>query len=129
MATKATQHLQLDLPVLLPNAPGESDKCVDRLVTELSGREGMYRVHVEQASSGKPPKLCIHYDPEVLNLGRVREIAQSVGARLTERFACQRPAYTGPPGVGINRPEPDRRRAVGVGIYRPARSRHISARP
>lgn len=87
MAVRATRRLQLDLPVLLPDAPGESDKCVERLVTELAGREGMEQVHVKQGANGDPAKLCIHFDPEVLSLGRVRKIAHGAGARLTERFA------------------------------------------
>ncbi|MDN2582143.1 heavy metal translocating P-type ATPase [Aquibium sp. ELW1220] len=31
-------------------------------------------------------RLCIHYRPEVLSLGRIREIAEGAGARITERF-------------------------------------------
>ena len=42
---------------------------------------------------------------------------------------CQRPAYTGHSRAGINRPGLTWRRQVGVGIYRPACSRHISAKP
>ena len=41
---------------------------------------------------------------------------------------CQRPAYTGQPRVGINRPpESPAVGDAGVGIYRPARSRHKPA--
>ena len=87
MLKNAAQRLQLDLPVLLPEAPGEADACVGRLVSDLADREGMERVHIAPASGEEPAKLCIHYDPEVLSLARVREIAQSAGARLTERFA------------------------------------------
>ncbi|MBX9775801.1 MAG: heavy metal translocating P-type ATPase, partial [Xanthobacteraceae bacterium] len=86
MPTKDTERLQLDLPVLLPDTPDEADACVARLITDLAAREGMARVHVEPGSGGKPCKLCIHYDPEILSLARVREIAQRAGARLTERF-------------------------------------------
>ena len=87
MVMKGARRLQLDLPILLPNVPDEADACIDRLVSELSGREGMERVHITPASGGEPAKLCIHYDPDVLSLARVREIAQGAGARLTERFA------------------------------------------
>lgn len=87
MPTKTAQRLQLDLPVLLPELPNEADACVGRLVNDLAEREGMERVHVAPASGEEPAKLCIHYDPEVLSLARVREIAQGAGARLTERFA------------------------------------------
>ena len=87
MATTEAQRLRLDLPVLLPDAPGEADACVERLVGDLASREGMQRVHVMPASGEEPAKLCIHYDPEVLSLARVRDIAKGAGARLTARFA------------------------------------------
>ena len=87
MATTEARRLRLDLPVLLPDAPGEADACVGRLVGDLAGREGMARVHVVPASGEEPAKLCVHYDPEVLDLARVRDIARRAGARLTERFA------------------------------------------
>lgn len=32
------------------------------------------------------PQLCIHYRPDILPLERVRQLAQSVGAELTEQF-------------------------------------------
>ena len=66
---------------------------------------------------------------EVLDTLDISALVRRTYAEAGYGTDCQRPAYTGHPGVGINRPEPDRRRAVGVGIYRPARSRHISARP
>src|SRR5450759_639786 len=86
VATTDANRLRLDLPVLLPDAPGEADACVGRLVSDLTGRDGIDQVHVLSASGDQPAKLCIHYDPNVLSLGRIREIAQGAGARVTERF-------------------------------------------
>ena len=86
MVMKEARRLQLDLPVLLPDAPSEADACIGRLVSDLAAREGMGRVHVEPGSGREPSKLCIHYDPEILSLARVREIAERAGARLTGRF-------------------------------------------
>lgn len=83
---KKTEVLRLDIPVVLPNVPNEADACVDRLVGELSGRDGIEQVHVLVASGGEPAKLCIHYRPEVLSLGRIKEITEAAGARVTERF-------------------------------------------
>ena len=83
--TQATR-LRLDLTVLLPDLPHEADACVARLVGELSGRDGVDQVHVIPAADRQPAKLCIHYRPEVLSLGRIREIAEGAGARTTERF-------------------------------------------
>ena len=86
VATKDINRLRLDLPVLLPDAPGEADTCVGRVVGDLTGRDGIDQVHVMPASGDQPAKLCIHYDPKILSLGRIREIAEGAGARVTERF-------------------------------------------
>jgi len=86
MATKDINRLRLDLPVILPGVPDEADACVGRLVGDLEGRSGIDQVHVLPASGGEPAKLCVHYRPDVLSLGRIREIAEAAGARITERF-------------------------------------------
>jgi Zn2+/Cd2+-exporting ATPase len=78
--------LQLDLPILLPDIPDEHDACVERLIADLTVRDGMSKVHVVAASGDQPAKLCMHYDPTILSLARIMEIATSAGARLTEQF-------------------------------------------
>ena len=86
MPTSEANRLRLDLTVLLPGVPHEADACVGRLVGELAGRDGIDQVHVVPAAGDEPARLCIHYRPEVLSLGRIREIAEGAGARITERF-------------------------------------------
>lgn len=86
MTMTEAAYLRLDLPVLLPDAPDEADACITRLVGELGGREGVSRVHVLSAEGDQPAKLCIHYDPEVLSLGRIKGIAEGAGAEVTRRF-------------------------------------------
>jgi len=80
------QRLKLDLGILLPDAPGEADACVGRLINDLNGRAGIGQAHVVPAYGEHPAQLCIHYDPTVASLARVREIAESAGAELTQRF-------------------------------------------
>jgi Cd2+/Zn2+-exporting ATPase len=86
MTGTRTQRLKLDLGILLPDAPGEADACVGRLINDLNGRGGIDQAHVVPASGEHPAQLCIHYDPTVASLARVREIAESAGAELTQRF-------------------------------------------
>jgi hypothetical protein len=38
--------LELDIPLLLPEAPDAADTCTARLLAELTGREGVTWVHV-----------------------------------------------------------------------------------
>lgn len=86
MMTTPAPRLKLDLGILLPDAPDEADACAWRLVNDLGGRPGIGQVHVLPATGEHPAQLCIHYDPTVATLARVREIAESTGAKLTQRF-------------------------------------------
>ena len=81
-----TTTLRLDLPLVLPDVAHERDRCVDRLVADLEAREGVQQVHVVSPENGGPAELCVHYDPDVLELGRIRQIVEHDGARVTERF-------------------------------------------
>ncbi|MEP9369963.1 heavy metal translocating P-type ATPase [Xanthobacter sp. VNH20] len=81
-----TEKLRLDIPLLLPNVPDAADACVRRLISEIREREGIEQVHVAADESGELAQLCVHYDPNVMSLARIRELAESAGARITERF-------------------------------------------
>jgi Cd2+/Zn2+-exporting ATPase len=77
--------LRLDLPLLLPDIDSARDGCVARLVESLQGRTGVTEAHVV-GPDGPAPELCIHYDPDVVSLGRVRELAHAAGAELGAAF-------------------------------------------
>lgn len=80
-----TQKLRLDLPLLLPDVHDPSDPCVDRLREKLVGRPGIDEAHVVGLDEGKP-ELCVHYDPNLMSLGRLRELVQAAGIEITDRF-------------------------------------------
>ena len=82
-----TDKVVLDLPLLLPDALDGRDRCVQRLTATLTGAPGMENVHVMEAADGAPARLCLHYDPATTNVARIRGIAESGGAKLTEQFA------------------------------------------
>ena len=79
-------ELQLDLPILLPHVPDARDTCVRRLTASLEAQDGVKRAHVLDATNGKPAQICIHYDPDVLPLPRLRQLALRHGARLTDHY-------------------------------------------
>ncbi len=60
--------------------------CVDRLTSSLQERDGVDRAHVRAATNGEPDALCIHYDPEVVSLPRIRQMAKSLGTELTDHY-------------------------------------------
>lgn len=74
----------IELPELLSNVPDHRDHCVQRLIALLEAKPGIDQVHVK-LNAGEP-LICIHYDPEQQSLQRVRELAESAGAGLTQRF-------------------------------------------
>ena len=78
------QKTQIDIPVLLPDIPDERDECVERLIGMLSDRKGVDRVHLRK--NGHISQLCIHFDPTVVSLERIKELAHVSGAGLTERY-------------------------------------------
>ena len=78
--------LRLNLPLILPEVADAADRCVARLIESLSGRPGISEAHVVGADTGSP-QLCVHYDPDTLALGRVREIVESTGAQIAAQFA------------------------------------------
>lgn len=80
------EKLRLDLPLVLPGVDDAEDRCVARLTEALSGRPGIEEAHVVGAD-GDSPQLCVHYDPNEITFGRVRELVQSVGAQLASRYA------------------------------------------
>jgi Cd2+/Zn2+-exporting ATPase len=81
-----SNKLELDIPVLLPEVPDEADACVGRLVSKLSAKPGVERVHVLPAAGEELAQLCIHFDPAMLPLPRVRETVRAAGAAISGRY-------------------------------------------
>jgi Cd2+/Zn2+-exporting ATPase len=79
-------RVRLELPLVLPEVDDPRDPCIGRLIGLLEGRPGVERVHMK-TPEGAPPMLCLHYDPAVITVGRLRELVSAVGAQLTEKFA------------------------------------------
>ncbi|WP_313178469.1 heavy metal translocating P-type ATPase [Massilia sp.] len=81
-----SERVRLELPLILPEVDDSHDPCIGRLVSLLNGRPGVERVHIK-TQAGSPPLLCLHYDPSVITVSRLRELVSAVGAQLTDKFA------------------------------------------
>ena len=81
-----TDKVVLDLPLLLPDTLDVRDRCVQRLMAAMRGAPGLENVHVVEATDGTPARLCLHYDPAATNVARIRGMAESGGASLTQQF-------------------------------------------
>ncbi|MCR5882186.1 cadmium-translocating P-type ATPase [Rhizobacter sp. J219] len=78
------QRLNLELSIVLPSVADERDGCVQRLTKALEEQPGVDKAHIK--TDGDHPQLCIHFDPDQVPLRKVRELALSTGAQLTERY-------------------------------------------
>ncbi|RYE67558.1 MAG: heavy metal translocating P-type ATPase, partial [Oxalobacteraceae bacterium] len=83
---KTAERVRLELPLVLPDIDDPNDPCVDRLIGLLEGRPGVEHVHMKTLEDARPV-LCLHYDPAVITVSRLRELVRAIGARLTEQFA------------------------------------------
>ena len=77
--------LKLELPLLLPDVSSEKDQCIERLITQVQSRRGVQRAHVDRQDD--QPRLCLHYDPNILSLANVQRLAEEAGAEIAHRFA------------------------------------------
>ncbi|MEW6406370.1 MAG: HAD-IC family P-type ATPase, partial [Chloroflexota bacterium] len=76
--------IELEIPLLLPDVQDEQDECLNRLEVALQNQKGILRAHLESDKS--PIDLCLHYDPNLLNLEQVRRMAERAGARIANRY-------------------------------------------
>ncbi len=83
----AESTLRVELPILLPEVADERDQCVERLQEEVLAFKGILRAHIHR-QDGRV-SLCLHYDPNLLPLERVRRIAEHAGAEVAKRYHHQ----------------------------------------
>ncbi len=80
------KKLQIKIPLILPEVPDEKDQCVDKLIQKLQEQEGMEKVHVADETDNGVPQLCFHYDPELISIDHIQQLAKQAGAEITKKF-------------------------------------------
>lgn len=76
--------IELEIPILLPGICNDQDQCLARLESALKNHKGILRAHLEREKN--PVGLCLHYDPNLLNLSEVKRMAVEAGAQIVNRF-------------------------------------------
>jgi Cd2+/Zn2+-exporting ATPase len=87
-----TPTTQLDLGLILPKI-GPDDRCIDQLLTRLASVKGIQEAHVVRTDGDA--QLCLHYDPELLPLSRVRRMAEETGMDISDRYRHEQLPLTG----------------------------------
>jgi len=77
------EKLKLEIPVLLPEN-GDCADCVQRLQEALRLHKGIEEAHADQSSD--PPRLCLHYDPNLISLAEVERHARQEGITVQQRY-------------------------------------------
>ena len=85
--------VELDIPLLLPEIEDKHDHCLENLQSTLIHHKGIYRAHIKE---GQPPRLCIHYDPNLISLAAVERIARDTGNAFTQRYRHERIPFNTP---------------------------------
>jgi Cd2+/Zn2+-exporting ATPase len=86
MKSETTNRLRLELPLLLPEVTDAQDRCVGELLSRLRGRPGIDEAHIVEPDDAAGARLCLHFDPAIVSVARLRELAVSVGAALTDEI-------------------------------------------
>lgn len=80
------KKIKINLSLLLPEIPSEYDACVDRIITLLKGRKGIEQVHIVPAKADLPAQLCFHYEPSIISIAEIEDLATKAGAEITRKY-------------------------------------------
>lgn len=80
------EKIKLSLDLLLPAVPDERDACIARIIACLEPKKGIEKVHLIVATANQKAQLCFHFDPEIISVNQVTEIAKQEGAGITDRY-------------------------------------------
>jgi len=81
-----TEKTRIEIALLLPSVPDGRDACVQRLGALLRANEGITDTHLAELKDGGPDQICIHFNPDRLSIGDVRDLARRAGMELDQRF-------------------------------------------
>lgn len=80
------EKTRIQLHILLPEIPNERDACVQRIIHSLEYKKGIDKVHVIPEDGDKKAELCFHYDPSIVSITKVEQLAKKAGAAITGQY-------------------------------------------
>ena len=77
------EQTKMELSLLLPQGNG-CEPCLERLQQRIRAYRGIEMAHLDQ--EGEARYLCVHYDPNLVNVDYVQALAVEEGAHLEWRY-------------------------------------------
>lgn len=81
-----SEKTRIEIGLVLPAIPDARDACVLRLADMLNAKDGIETAHIADTEGVGQDQICVHYDPERISIGQVRELVKRAGAELDQRF-------------------------------------------
>jgi len=83
---------RLELNLILPDMDSE-DECVNLLTNRLAQQRGIQQAHIVRENGDA--RLCLHYDPNLISLATVQQLAHETGTEINQRYRHQQLPFTG----------------------------------
>lgn len=81
-----SEKTRIEVNLVLPTVPDRRDACIERLAELLKAKGGIEDAHLVGNGENESDQFCIHFDPQRISMGEVRELAIRAGAELEQRF-------------------------------------------
>ncbi len=76
------EKTRINLDILLPGVNDERDECINRITQKLNFTRGVEKVHIIPSDGNTKSQLCFHYDPQIISVAKIEEIAKQTGADI-----------------------------------------------
>ena len=73
---------ELNTELALPDVTNSHDDCIGRLNGMLESRIGIEKAHIREHDGETNKKICVHFDPNKISIGEIRQFAIQVGTEL-----------------------------------------------
>jgi len=77
---------ELDIELALPEVTDLRDECIVRLNGMLESRAGIDKAHVREHDGEANKIICIHFDPNKISIGEIRQFAIQAGTELGHQY-------------------------------------------
>lgn len=77
---------ELDIELVLAGVTDLRDECIVRLNGMLESRAGIDKAHVREHDGEANGGICIHFDPNEISIGEIRQFAIQAGTELGHQY-------------------------------------------